>query len=233
MQSIHLSGFSPNHRSLSARKSKGWKRRYNLKTKARQERLNNCRKWKGDVTSRCTLEKCITCRVVEHSDATPSEGLSTVEDAEMDQKDIFPAGDTHESTSNGMNKLTTDGRSMDGCSCSATDSVSSQSSAVLGSVSDAVEVHDEVSSSETSNCALKYKRHSDNDLDNPKPPKHRKPTSDPYYLSCQYSKTSFCAAGDRLPDGFYDAGRGRPFMPLPSYEKSTHVNSREVILLDR
>ncbi|KAL1548638.1 hypothetical protein AAHA92_16845 [Salvia divinorum] len=204
VQSIHLSGFSPNHRSLSARRTKGWKRRYNLKTKARQYRLNNCRRWKGDVKSRRTLEKCITCRVVEHSDTAPSEGLSTVEDAEMDQKDIFPAGDTHESISNGMNGLKKDGRSMDACSCSATDSVSSQSSAVLGSVSDDVEVHDEVSSSEASNRALKYKRHSDNDLDNPKPSKHRKPTR-----------------------------RGRPFMPLPSYEKNTHVNSREVILLDR
>ncbi|KAL0348906.1 UNVERIFIED_CONTAM: Serine/threonine-protein kinase fray1 [Sesamum angustifolium] len=38
---------------------------------------------------------------------------------------------------------------------------------------------------------------------------------------------------DHLPDGFYDAGRDRPFMPLASYEKNLHVNSREVILLDR
>lgn len=228
-----MSGLSPNHRSLAARRAKGWKRRYNLQTKARQERLNNCRKWKGDVTSRSSLEKCTTCRVVEHSDGALSEGLSAVVDAEVDCKDIFPAGETHESTITQVNEVTTDERSMDGCSCSATDSVSSRSSAVLGSVSDAIEVHDEGSSSEASNCALKCKRHSEKDLDNPKPSKYRKPTSDPYYLSCQYSRISFCGAQDCLPDGFYDAGRDRPFMPLPSYEKNTYVNSREVILLDR
>ncbi|KAL1543310.1 hypothetical protein AAHA92_20301 [Salvia divinorum] len=234
VQPIHLSGLSPNHRSLAARRAKGWKCRYHLQTKARQERLNNCRKWKGDVTSRSSLEKCTTCRVVECSDADLSEGSSTVVDAELDRKDIFPAGDTHESTTTRVNEeVTTDKRSMDGCSCSETDSVRSRSSAVLGSVSDAVEVHDEGSSSEASNCALKCKRHSEKDLDNPKPSKHRKPTSDPYYLSCQYSKISFCGARDRLPDGFYDAGRDRTFMPLPSYEKNTYVNSREVILLDR
>ncbi|KAL1543309.1 hypothetical protein AAHA92_20301 [Salvia divinorum] len=139
VQPIHLSGLSPNHRSLAARRAKGWKCRYHLQTKARQERLNNCRKWK---------------------------------DAELDRKDIFPAGDTHESTTTRVNEeVTTDKRSMDGCSCSETDSVRSRSSAVLGSVSDAVEVHDE--------------------------------------------------------------GRDRTFMPLPSYEKNTYVNSREVILLDR
>ncbi|XP_057771533.1 uncharacterized protein LOC130991373 [Salvia miltiorrhiza] len=233
VQSIHLSGLSPNHRSLAARRAKGWKRRYNLQTKARQERLNNCRKWKGDVTSRSSSEKCTTCKVVEHIDDAISEGLSAIVDAELDHKDIFPAGETHESTTSRVNEVTTDKTSMDGCSCLATESVSSLSSAVLVPVSDAVEVHDESSSSEASNCAVKCKRHSEKDLDNPKPSKYRKPTSDPYYLSDQYSRISFCGAEDRLPDGFYDAGRDRPFMPLPSYEKNAYVNSREVILLDR
>ncbi|KAH6821620.1 Leucine-rich repeat protein kinase family protein [Perilla frutescens var. hirtella] len=233
VQSSHLSGLSPNHRSLAARRAKGWKRRYNLQTKARQERLNNCRKWKGDVTSRSSLEKCTTCKVVEHHDDTLSEGLSAIVDAELDHKDLFPAGKVNESVTSRVNEVITDKRSMDGCSCSETDSVSSQSNAVLSSVSDAVEVHDEGSSSEVSNCVPKCKRHSEKDLDNPKPSKYRKPTSDPYFLSCQYSRISFCGAEDHLPDGFYDAGRDRPFMPLPSYEKNTQVHSREVILLDR
>lgn len=233
VQSGHISVLSPNHRSLAARRARGWKRRYNLQTKARQERLNNCRKWKSDIASRNSLDKCTTCRVVEHSNDAPSEGLSVVVDAELDHNDLFPAGKAHESATNQVNEVTTDKRSMDGCSCSATDSVSSQSSAVLDCVSDAVEVQDEGSSSDAFNCLLKCKRHSEKDLDNPKPSKYRKPTSDPYFLSCQYSRISFCGAGDRLPDGFYDAGRHRPFMPLPTYENNTYVNTREVILLDR
>ncbi|KAI3469629.1 hypothetical protein Pfo_026292 [Paulownia fortunei] len=233
--SSHLSGLSPNNRCLAARRAKGWKRRYILQTKARQERLNNCRKWKVDVTSRSSSEKCMTCRVSDHSDDAPSEGLSVVVDAELDIKVIFPEGEVHANSlvSPGTEDFTAKKGSMDGCSCSAIDSVGSQSNAILGSPSDVVDSLDEGSSSEASNCVLKSKRHSDKDLDNPKPTKSRRPTNDPSYLSCQYSKISFCGVGDCLPDGFYDAGRDRPFMPLASYEKNLYVNSREVILLDR
>ncbi|KAL6571465.1 hypothetical protein OROHE_003108 [Orobanche hederae] len=58
-------------------------------------------------------------------------------------------------------------------------------------------------------------------------------TNGPSYLSCQYSEKSFCGIADHLPDGFYDAGRDRPFRPLDSYEFFLHVYLREVILLDR
>ncbi|KAF9612439.1 hypothetical protein IFM89_000187 [Coptis chinensis] len=34
-------------------------------------------------------------------------------------------------------------------------------------------------------------------------------------------------------NGFYDAGRDRPFMPLQSYEQSLCLDSRDVILVDR
>ncbi|KAF5184900.1 Mitogen-activated protein kinase kinase kinase yoda [Thalictrum thalictroides] len=34
-------------------------------------------------------------------------------------------------------------------------------------------------------------------------------------------------------NGFYDAGRNRPFMPLESYEESLCLDSREIILVDR
>lgn len=170
--------------------------------------------------------------MVEHSNDALSEGLSAVVDAELDHEDICFAG-KEESATSLVNDVTTDKRSMDDCSCTATDSISSQSTEVLSFVSDTVEVHGEGSSSEASNCVLKCKRHSEKDLDNPKPSKYRKPTNDPYFLSSQYSRISFCGAGDHLPDGFYDAGRDRPFMPLTSYEKNTYVNSREVIILDR
>ncbi|GER34930.1 leucine-rich repeat protein kinase family protein [Striga asiatica] len=71
------------------------------------------------------------------------------------------------------------------------------------------------------------------DLDNPKPTKSQRPTNDPSYLSCQYSERSFCGIADYLPDGFYDAGRDRPFMPLGNYEQNLHMNLRKVVLLDR
>ncbi|XP_010917626.1 uncharacterized protein [Elaeis guineensis] len=94
-------------------------------------------------------------------------------------------------------------------------------------------VPDEDSSSEASKFILKSKRHSDKDLDNPKPSKFRKPVDECSNLSCKYSTESFCSIDDHLPDGFYDAGRDRPFMSLQDYEQSLCLDSREVILLDR
>ncbi|PIN19191.1 Tyrosine kinase [Handroanthus impetiginosus] len=224
--SSHLSGLSSNNRCLAARRAKGWKRRFNLQTKARQERLNNSRKWKVNVTSQ---------RLSDPSYETSSEGLSVVVDAELDNKDMFPEGELHGDLLIGPAKenLTAKKGSLDGCSFSEIDSAGSQSNAALGSRSDAVEVLDEGSSSEASNCVPKSKRHSEEELDNPKPTKSLRPTSDPSCLSCQYNEISFCGVGDYLPDGFYDAGRDRPFMPLASYDENLYVNSREVILLDR
>ncbi|KAL3649021.1 hypothetical protein CASFOL_005424 [Castilleja foliolosa] len=212
--SNHSSGLSSNNRCLAARRAKSWKRRYILKTKARQERLNNSRKWKVDVTSGSSLKKCKTCRVTDNSNHTSSKAQSVIVDAELDSKDIFTEEATEE------------------CSCPATDSVRSQSNSVPASLSDA-DVLDEGSSSETSSCVVKSKRHSEKDLDYPKPTKSRRPSNDPSHLSRQYSEMSFCGVGDCLPDGFYDAGRDRPFMPLSNYEKNVYVSSREVILLDR
>lgn len=88
-------------------------------------------------------------------------------------------------------------------------------------------------SSEVSKSTPKSKRHSDQDLDNPKPCKARRPVNEHSNLSCKYSKISYCNIDDRIPDGFYDAGRDRPFMPLTVYEQKFHIDSREVILLDR
>lgn len=104
--------------------------------------------------------------------------------------------------------------------------------ASLALVRGAIE-QDEGSSSEISKSNLKSKRQSDRDLNNPKPCKSRKPTDYCSNLSWKYSTTSFCGTEDYLPDGFYDAGRDRPFMPLSSYEQIFHLESREVILVDR
>lgn len=92
---------------------------------------------------------------------------------------------------------------------------------------------DNASSSESLKHISKSKRHSEGDLNNPKPCKSRKPIGDSSLLSFKYSRLSFCGTKDHLPDGFYDAGRDRPFMPLESYEQNHCSASREVILLDR
>ncbi|PIA64690.1 hypothetical protein AQUCO_00100266v1 [Aquilegia coerulea] len=79
----------------------------------------------------------------------------------------------------------------------------------------------------------KTKRQIDDNLENHKPRKSQKPFDSHSSLSNKYCTESFCSVNDHLPDGFYDAGRSRPFMPLESYEKSLCLDSREVILVDR
>lgn len=96
-----------------------------------------------------------------------------------------------------------------------------------------VDKQDEDSSSEASKNVPKSKRHSDRDLDNPKPRKCRRPFDGCINLSCKYSAQSFCSSNDCLPDGFYDPGRDRPFMPLQHFMQSLCLESREVILVDR
>ncbi|XP_064948313.1 uncharacterized protein LOC135598446 [Musa acuminata AAA Group] len=97
----------------------------------------------------------------------------------------------------------------------------------------AIDVPDEHSSCEASKFILQSKRHSDKDLDNPKPSKFRKPVEDFSDLSCKYSIQSHCSVDDHIPDGFYDAGRHQPFRSLQDFEQNLCLDSREVILLDR
>ncbi|EOY15683.1 Leucine-rich repeat protein kinase family protein, putative [Theobroma cacao] len=88
--------------------------------------------------------------------------------------------------------------------------------------------------SESFNSSCMSKRHSSCDLDdNPKTCKYQKPNDGNFSLSRKYNNTSFCSVKDRIPDGFYDAGRDRLFMSLESYERILHLDSREVILADR
>ncbi|KAF3785702.1 cAMP-dependent protein kinase type 1 [Nymphaea thermarum] len=86
---------------------------------------------------------------------------------------------------------------------------------------------------EKQKCISKSKRHSDKAPENPKPSKCRRPVDDSFSISFKYSNESFCGVNDRLPDGFYDAGRGRPFMPLENCDQGFCVDSREIILVDR
>lgn len=71
-------------------------------------------------------------------------------------------------------------------------------------------------------------------INNSKPSKRRRSMEEFSWASQKYSSGSFCGVNDHLPDGFYDAGRDRPFMPLINFEKENLcLDSREVILVDR
>ncbi|KAL0457149.1 UNVERIFIED_CONTAM: putative serine/threonine-protein kinase DDB [Sesamum latifolium] len=151
--SSHLSGLSPSNRCLAARRAKGWKRRYNLKTKGRQERLINCKKWKVDTSSRSSSGKCTTCSVSVNSDNATSEGLSVIADAELDNKDIFSEEKIHGNSLVTPRNVdfTAKNTSVDGCSCSEINSDGTQKdveadglhSASVDSLSHAVKVLDE------------------------------------------------------------------------------------------
>lgn len=244
--SSHVTGSSSSSRCFAARRSrKGWKRRYYLQQRARQERLNNSRKWKvGDHVELSTEKAAAKCKPCKHSVLAPqshTENSSAIPGPDSDNKgqsgktacEFASVKDDDISSKNEYE--------IDYCDCVLVNSVEickegendhTECDASLDSTSDGARLQDECSSSALCNSTPNSKRHSDRDLDNPKPSKSRRPI-DHSDLSSKYSSTSFCSIDDHLPDGFYDAGRDRPFMPLRSYEQTLHLDSREVILLDR
>lgn len=242
---------SSNNRCFAARRSgKRWKRQYYLQQKARQERLNNSRKWKG-----VDCDKVLTLKAdenVKSSDLdllapeTSVEGASDIVGVDNDDNKLIVSGEVEnenllggaEDNEIGSKK----GFHVENCSCVGLDSATIR----VGCANECCECHvslastrngagqeDEGSSVETLKSVSKSKRHYDRDLNNPKPCKSRKPADDCSNLSCKYNNISFCGIEDHLPDGFYDAGRDRPFMSLSNYEQNLHLDSREVILLDR
>ncbi|KAA8527650.1 hypothetical protein F0562_034955 [Nyssa sinensis] len=249
--SIHLTGSSSNSRCFATRKrGKGWKRRYYLQQRARQERLNSSRKWKGEdhhaeLLTQKASEKCKPCKHAILASESLAEGSSGIAGANVDSKELLP-GETEcenlfisvENDENSSKK----GYYAENCSCVTLDSVEvckegendcTEHDPSLNSCSNDAGVQEEGSSLEASNSNLKSKRHSDRDLDNPKPSKFRRPTDNHSDLSAKYSNTSFCSIEDCLSDGFYDAGRDRPFLPLKIYEQNLNLDSREVIVVDR
>lgn len=142
--------------------------------------------------------------------------------------------------------ILTDSLSLSECSCECNEDPSASSAISLNKINEQdeespsetsnsvprSEKHEE-SLSESSNSVPKFKRHSDRDLDSPKPRKCRRPVDDYSNISCKYSTQSLCGSNDHLPDGFYDAGRDRPFKPLQHYEQNRCLDTREVILVDR
>ncbi|KAJ6813668.1 uncharacterized protein M6B38_142600 [Iris pallida] len=258
----HLyNGASLSCRCTTRRKRRGWKRRDNMQQWARQECLNYSRKYRVEDHSDTTTMKMHEENDSD-TPIVSENGQSVLQgDVDEEKQSNCCAIDDISSTFEGdradfdKDSLSISQKCIDnekvgstnmacGDEISCTTELSSskkhhghdnekESSDSLVSPSNELDVPDGNSSSEEAKLILKSKRHYDRDLDNPKPCKFRKPVDECSFLSSKYSTESFCSTDDHLPDGFYDAGRDRPFMSLQDYEQSLCLDSREVILLDR
>lgn len=232
-----LTSSSSSSRCFASRKSgKRWKRRHYLQQKARQERLNNSRKWKAVDHDQLLSKKIHRISEPGNDDSLASESRAEIvsDNGSLDDnnKKIFSEqavnDDIIDNVNNDEEIIEKQFSREDCCTTESKD----EKDASLCSLENKQSEQDEASCPEHLKCVSKSKRHLDQDLDNPKPCKSRKSNS-ASLLSCKYSKVSFCGIDEHLSDGFYDAGRDRPFMPLESYEQNQCLASREVILLDR
>jgi hypothetical protein len=249
---------SPNSKYLASHKIKmGWKRRDCLQLRARQERLDSRRSklnTKDDEMaedeyplSLHDMENKLEIKRIDEevSAHNPLKETSSISDDESSIIDDDLDGGIKDS---GMmlqdhpneEKFEISMRNYhDNNSCISVDPslsrgrirrVENELEETASSACDVGEVIQENSSE--SKCTSKSKRHPDMDS-NPKPSKFPRPIDECSKLSYKYSVESFCSIDDHLPDGFYDAGRDMPFLPLEEYERSLGLYEREVILLDR
>ncbi|CAH8390500.1 unnamed protein product [Eruca vesicaria subsp. sativa] len=238
---IMSTGASSISRCFSARKSsKRWKRRQHYyQQRARQERLNSSRKWKGEVPP----EELNLKKWKGEVPTGKQGGLDVSRNTEKSSVDTICLDDNYKLLGEdeiGESVVTSEEQE----SSLKTDLVSEnsqlkserdnkESCEVKASSPSLEDTTGYNSSSGRKKPNHKSKRCYDEDLDNPKASKCHRPSSDIANLSYKYSNNSFCSTEDSLPDGFFDAGRDRPFMPLSRYEKILPLDSREVILLDR
>ncbi|RID40175.1 hypothetical protein BRARA_J00237 [Brassica rapa] len=225
---IMSTGASSISRCFSARKSsKRWKRRQHYyQQRARQERLNNSRKWKSEVSPE---ELNLKMYVVEETGKQGMVDSICLDDNYKlsEESEIVESVVTSEEQESSLKSdLVSDNSQL------KSERDNKECCEVKASSSPSLDYN---SSSERKkpNHKPKSKRCYDEDLDNPKASKCHRPSTDTANLSYKYSSSSFCSTEDSLPDGFFDAGRDRPFMPLSRYEKILPLDSREVILLDR
>lgn len=226
-------------RCFAAQKSgKRWKRRrHYLPQKGRQEWLNNSRKWKGIDHDQLLSKKIHRISEPGNLDTLGSDNCTeTVSDngsLDGNNKRICSEDKVKSNLidSNNNDEVIIEKQFPQEDCCTAENKDEKDASSCSSEIGQSEQ--DEAPCSEILKSSSKSKRHSDQDLDNAKPCKYRKPIGDSSLLSRKYSKISFCGIEDHLSDGFYDAGRDRPFMPLESYEQNQCLASREVILLDR
>ncbi|CAL1396552.1 unnamed protein product [Linum trigynum] len=230
----HASSSLLNGRCFSSRRSsKRWKRRHYLQQKARQERLNSSRKWKGDGSLELSIpteadnpKLYVTAEIHEDNSL---EIIGNDDNKEGDGVVLSADGEGGDSHGVGFDKISSKEVSLENSISNS--EFSSRDEEDESCVLDQGEKDED--SSLDSKISSKAKRHSDGDLDNPKPCKFRRPAGDSLSLSRKYNDLSFCSIEDNMADGFYDAGRDMPFMPLSNYEEILPLDTREVILLDR
>ncbi|GMH29243.1 hypothetical protein Nepgr_031086 [Nepenthes gracilis] len=239
-----LNGSSMSNRCFSTRRmGKRWKRRQYLQQRARQERS----KWKVDdyagvLTVKATEKSRICKEAVPASESLSecaSSGIACVDD-ELEQSIYRDSAcsnlvDSSEESCIWSNR----GVDLEKCNCvggnnnGEEDAKCNEYDASSTCLSSTTADHEESLSAEISKSNPTSKRHLDRDLNNHKPRKSRRSTDHQPDISRKYSVMSFCSIEDHLPDGFYDAGRDRPFMSRSNYEHNLDLNSREVILVDR
>lgn len=234
---------------------KSWKRRDGPQQRARQERLNFSRNRKVDDSS-----DDVTSKMVEENDSSKVPDMEskhpdmqvTIDEGnliECSLKSSFSSEAISSSVDDDVcvqdsaesEKISLKKSCQDDFSCTSSvltclnkdsdfEGELEDSGSSVNHLSEAKEVSK--NSCKATKFFLNSKRHPDMD-NNPKPRKFRKPFDDCSNLSYKYSIESFCSVDDHLPDGFYDAGRDRPFMSIQDYEQSFSLGSREIILLDR
>lgn len=231
-----LAGSASNARCFSARKSsKRWKRRNYLQQKARLERLNSSRKWKGEKYSEELTKKGDDMCKLSNNDASRG-AASEITCADAGDKVLISGEIASENVLSSVDKDGINSKSelkLENHSNVAVDSASRELGDVTIMSNASTDEEDAESLVHQHEVSIKCKRYCDQHLDNPKPCKCRRPADESFNLSRQYCDFSFCGVEDYLPDGFYDAGRDQPFMPLSSYERNLSIDSREVILVDR
>ncbi|KAL9263808.1 putative serine/threonine-protein kinase [Drosera capensis] len=220
------------------RMGKEWRRGKYLQQWARQDKLTNSRKCKvEDYADNFTVKEAEDCRAykaanLECGSCITNEDDEIVRHVYGEAKGrMFVDGDQDEG-------LRLKKRCALGC-CDTANNVADCKANASGeeyghpyTLYSSDGDHDEGSSTPRKSSS-KSKRRYEMDLENPNPRKSRRSFNDSLHISRNYNEMSFCSVHDRLADGFYDAGRDRPFMPLSRYEQKFDLYSREVILVDR
>ncbi|KAL8128896.1 hypothetical protein V2J09_018051 [Rumex salicifolius] len=225
------------------RLSKRWKRRQYLQQRARQERLNSSRKLKVDgnanVMTSKTDEGCRACGEAKSS-KPPSKCDSGLICYTNKNKQSISENSTIETVVSSAEDdgIDSKGINLEDCSCSniSADSETNkktEESDLPTCLVNLASGNKKRSSAVICTSIAKSKRHSDQFLGNPKPRKYPRSVDFQLDISRKYSAKSFCSVEEYLSDGFYDAGRDRPFMSLRNYKESLDLDSREVILVDR
>lgn len=245
-------------RCASQKILKGWKPHDSRQDIARQERLNYSRNCKGHIHNEdknMVIDECESC--VSNDNLSMIENEAEEFEFQENEETISDFSDIQviivDPLNNGVENNNKDLKSKnikqnDSDSTSVRSCITSQSSRINKQSENESEVDSYGHSFykicpskipnknpcfKSSKLSMKSKRRFVEDIDGPKSKKFKMLVDEHIDISSKYSSESLCGIGDLLPDGFYDAGRDRPFRPLQNYLEASCMDSREIILLDR